>query len=883
MASGYSVQRGSVSFGSGDTTKTVTISSVDLSKSYIVFSVRQGDNSYNTGDNIQGILNVRGWISSSTQLSFNRTVSGYALVVEWFVVSASSGLTVQRGIAQNVGNTGVNISISSVDLTKSWVTVSSEGWNDFAPNRVNDIRADLTTQTNLFLVSRNNNAWNNYVAWEVIQDADASVQKISKSPTGVSDSVSISAVNLDKTFLYATSAMDVADQLLIGQVHWNYYLQDTTTINFIRSQSGDLGCDFTIYVVSDSAEQVSRYQTVFGSTDTSINVAINLSDVAKAAIIGDSSWFHSCYLSSSGTVVSPSFLTALTIDSTTQANVSRFASNSETGTMYWELLDFANSSLNVTPNGISSEESFGSLSISTIVDVSLLGIASEESFGDPGVVLANFMSIFGIASEEDFGILSINSNFVISPLGIKTAESVSSPRVSALISSVGNIPSAENWGAPLILRGTVSIQPVSIVSQETFGLPSAVAGTSYIELISLPSEEAFGIPSIGRSLLISSISSSEGFGVPSVVRGVIKIETIGIASVESFGEPAITPEAVNILCTGIATGEGLGRPTIVTGVVFVNLNGIPSSEEFGSPVLLPKTTSVNPTGIASAENFGEPSLLIGNVDVEPVGIPSGESFGLPYATVSGVQVSPYSIVSQEDFGSFTVSPGTVQITPSSISGVEQFGTPSVAPGIISVSVNGITSQESFGTVNLGMSIQVQAIISGESFGSFVVTTGNVDLTPYGIESQELFGSHIIRNVLALNFTGAGIGSSEFFGTPVVTVIVRNEFMQLMETDLEDVFFNDTEFAITSIYEHKTGVRIPDLHIIFDEETMMVDPDTGAEILSRNPMVQAISSQFTIAPAKGDKMVIKGVRYQVIDAKPDGTGVTVFHLHHERTV
>lgn len=134
----------------------------------------------------------------------------------------------------------------------------------------------------------------------------------------------------------------------------------------------------------------------------------------------------------------------------------------------------------------------------------------------------------------------------------------------------------------------------------------------------------------------------------------------------------------------------------------------------------------------------------------------------------------------------------------------------------------------------------------------------------------------------ITLEGYGIQSSEQWGYPIVIVVQKNEFQLLMETDLEEGFFSTSEFAETSLYIHKDGYQFP-LVIIFDNESVEIDSATNTPVLSRNPVCQCQTLDFVREYKKGDIMIVRGVRYQVISNEPDGTGVSIIQLHHERTV
>lgn len=510
------------------------------------------------------------------------------------------------------------------------------------------------------------------------------------------------------------------------------------------------------------------------------------------------------------------------------------------------------------------------------------GIVSAEVFGNPSVILNKFVTPNSILSGESFGTPTIINDQEVSPVGISSSELFGLIQIDLHIKYAGAIASQESWGLPWILRGSVYIQVNSIESTEVVGSPTVVPGSVSIALSSIPSGEAFGLLSIGLEVSPSSIGSDESFGFPMVVVGGVSVLPGSITTEEAFGTLSLFVGNVNISPLGIVSEESFGFITVVRGSTEILADSIISAESWGSPTIVPETTFVNPNGIISGEDFGSPSLSVGYVDIALNGITSAEGFGTPYVTVSGVQVSPYSISSSEALGSPTILPGGVVIILQGIESGASFGIPTILPGTVFITPDGIVSAETFGSVNIGLSIQVDTIVSDESFGSPSISVGNVNVVPNGIVSEEAFGNPIVRHVLIIVMDGVGIASSEGFGSPTISLILRNAFQTLMESDLENGFFNLNEFAEMVVYIHKDGTTIQ-LPVIFDHEMQLIDVDAGAEVLSRHPIMQAQTSDFSILPDKGDKVVIRGIRYQVISYEPDGTGVASFRLHHERTV
>jgi hypothetical protein len=66
--------------------------------------------------------------------------------------------------------------------------------------------------------------------------------------------------------------------------------------------------------------------------------------------------------------------------------------------------------------------------------------------------------------------------------------------------------------------------------------------------------------------------------------------------------------------------------------------------------------------------------------------------------------------------------------------------------------------------------------------------------------------------------------------------------------------------------------------IFEASTEAVDPDTGAAILSHQPVVSVRLAQLPAPPEAGDTCVIRGLSYRVIEPMLDGQGTATLRLH-----
>lgn len=145
-----SVQYGTVTLSSVHRDVVVSISSsVNVAKSIIIYRATARYD-YNTF--------IRGEFVGDTQIKFVNLLDYDArcdVTVDWFVVEFESGINIQSGYASYIADTNVtDVTISSVDVSKSFVLVhpyASSTVADF--NRVHT-RAILTSSTNLRLTQQ---------------------------------------------------------------------------------------------------------------------------------------------------------------------------------------------------------------------------------------------------------------------------------------------------------------------------------------------------------------------------------------------------------------------------------------------------------------------------------------------------------------------------------------------------------------------------------------------------------------------------------------------------------------------------------------------------------------------------------------------------------
>jgi len=168
---GCTVEAGSTAFLSGDASKTQSITAVDLDKAWLVMSYRCDSGTSGTD---LGRRMVRGRFTSTTELTFDRDVTGATVDVEWSVIEFTDDTTVQSGTqAFTTSETLKNATITAVELAKTIAVtagVYSFGGKADIVGAGDQFGAgvftlDLTTTTNLAMERGVTNSDTADIAW----------------------------------------------------------------------------------------------------------------------------------------------------------------------------------------------------------------------------------------------------------------------------------------------------------------------------------------------------------------------------------------------------------------------------------------------------------------------------------------------------------------------------------------------------------------------------------------------------------------------------------------------------------------------------------------------------------------------------------------------
>lgn len=92
-------------------------------------------------------------------------------------------------------------------------------------------------------------------------------------------------------------------------------------------------------------------------------------------------------------------------------------------------------------------------------------------------------------------------------------------------------------------------------------------------------------------------------------------------------------------------------------------------------------------------------------------------------------------------------------------------------------------------------------------------------------------------------------------------------------------FSDNPGGVPSVIYVRNGISTPLPDSVFDENYQSVDPDTGAAIISDNPMIGVALSDLPGGEwEEGDTVIVKGVTYRAVEPQKDSEGHAKIILH-----
>ncbi len=165
---------------------TGSLTSVDTTKTWLVYTYTSEDG---TGADIGQKL-VRGLVTSSTQVTFDRDNTGQQIFLTWYAIEFTDGTAVQSGTqAFTSADTVQNATISAVTTTRAIGVGGSHMRGGISPYNGDDnpgvawFTVDLTTATNLQMTRATTASAAADLGWFVVDFAPAPTVTPTPTPT----------------------------------------------------------------------------------------------------------------------------------------------------------------------------------------------------------------------------------------------------------------------------------------------------------------------------------------------------------------------------------------------------------------------------------------------------------------------------------------------------------------------------------------------------------------------------------------------------------------------------------------------------------------------------------------------------------------------------
>lgn len=106
----------------------------------------------------------------------------------------------------------------------------------------------------------------------------------------------------------------------------------------------------------------------------------------------------------------------------------------------------------------------------------------------------------------------------------------------------------------------------------------------------------------------------------------------------------------------------------------------------------------------------------------------------------------------------------------------------------------------------------------------------------------------------------------------------NPFLfSVMETDLQNVFFNGSDFNESARVYHATLGAWYSYSVDFDDPSTTIDFGADANLSDLKPQIMIPNYALKAKFSKQDKITVRGTQYLVEDVNNDGVGVTTVFL------
>lgn len=297
FSAGVVVERGTANESGEPTTIDITLSSItDLSKAFVLFSVRCGGSTHSADDAVQSYL----WDDSGTK-KLRLQVSGTKFFgithyVEWQVIQYDD-CSVQRGSDTGMasGDSSELASISEIDLSKSFLIFSyihPDGTSANIGQKL--LRGRITSSTQLTFDRDQTGVEISDIRWEVVSfTGNESVQEVLESfvATDGQEDATITSVDTDKALALASAIQkggkgNYSSDDIPGEAWFTAEITSSTNLQTKRASTNSTA-DACFYVINFEGaglvEFASNIQAQSSTVATDLAVSRDLSGTISAA------------------------------------------------------------------------------------------------------------------------------------------------------------------------------------------------------------------------------------------------------------------------------------------------------------------------------------------------------------------------------------------------------------------------------------------------------------------------------------------------------------------------------------------------------------------------------------------------------------------------
>ena len=235
---GATVQRGLASFGTSATLVSVPLTSVDLTRTFVLV----GQRTTSTATGADERWTIRAQLTGATTLELRRNETGIAVDVAWQVVTLD-GASVQRGLTTLGGATSTTASIGAVDPAKSFLVMSLRGATGVAGVESRyTVTGELTSPTQLTF-TRVSSTSSVDISWEVVALDDGTGVQRGAAVTATSGVALMSAplASVDTTVsapLVTVAGGTGTSATRLDETSWTAALTSGTSLDLARAATG---------------------------------------------------------------------------------------------------------------------------------------------------------------------------------------------------------------------------------------------------------------------------------------------------------------------------------------------------------------------------------------------------------------------------------------------------------------------------------------------------------------------------------------------------------------------------------------------------------------------------------------------------------------------